>query len=52
MYFLIRVLINAAGLWVAAAVVPGISVTGSNVLLTYLVVAVVLKRDMGRAGYC
>lgn len=41
MYFLIRVLINAAGLWVATQIVRGISVTGTNVLLSLLVVAVI-----------
>jgi putative membrane protein len=40
-YFLIRVLINAAGLWVATQIVRGISVTGTNVLLSLLVVAVI-----------
>jgi putative membrane protein len=41
MYFLIRVLINAAGLWVATQIVRGISFTGSNFVLTLLVVAVI-----------
>lgn len=41
MYFLIRVLINAAALWVATVLVPGISFTGANMLQTLLVVAVI-----------
>lgn len=41
MYFLIRVVINAAGLWVATQIIRGISFTGSNMLLTLLVVAVI-----------
>lgn len=41
MYFVIRVLINAAALWVATQLVRGISFTGSNMLATLLVVAVI-----------
>jgi putative membrane protein len=41
MYFVIRVLINAAGLWVATVLVPGISIAETNRILTYLVVAVI-----------
>lgn len=41
MYFLIRVLINAAGLWVATVLVRGISFTGTNMIVTLLVVAVI-----------
>jgi putative membrane protein len=41
MYFLIRVLINAAGLWVATLIIPGISVTGSNMFVTLLIVAII-----------
>ncbi len=41
MYFIIRVLINAAGLFVATRVVPGISVGGQNYLLTLVLVAVI-----------
>jgi putative membrane protein len=40
-FFLIRVLINAAGLWVATQLVPGISIGGRNYILTLLVVAVI-----------
>lgn len=39
--FLIRLVLNAAGLFVAARLVPGISVSGSNQLVTLLLVAVV-----------
>ena len=41
MYFLIRVLINAVALWVAATLVPGIEVGGQNWIVTLLVVAVI-----------
>ena len=41
MYFLIRVLINAAALWVATVLVRGISVSGTNMIVTLLVVAVI-----------
>jgi putative membrane protein len=41
MSFLIRVLINAAGLWVATVLVRGISFTGPNMIETLLVVAVI-----------
>jgi putative membrane protein len=41
MYFLIRVLVNAAGLFVATKIVPGIDVGGQNYIVTLLVVAVI-----------
>ncbi len=42
MYFLIRVLINAAGLWVATQLLPGkIAISGSNYVVTLLVVALI-----------
>jgi putative membrane protein len=41
MYFLIRVLINAAGLWVATLLVRGISFSGTNMVVTLLVAAVI-----------
>lgn len=41
MYFLIRVLINAVGLWVATQIVRGISFSGTNMLLELLLVAVI-----------
>jgi putative membrane protein len=41
MYFLIRVLINAAALWVATVLVRGISFTGTNMIVSLLVVAII-----------
>lgn len=41
MYFIIRVLINAAALWVATLLVHGIAFTGSNMIVTLLLVAVI-----------
>ncbi len=41
MFFLVRVLINAAALWVATQIVPGIAIGSSNYLVTLLVVAVI-----------
>ena len=41
MTFLIRVLINAAALWVATVLVRGIAVGGTNMLATLVVVAVI-----------
>ncbi len=41
MVFLIRVLVNAAGLFVATKIVPGIDVGGQNYIVTLLVVAVI-----------
>ena len=40
MHLLIRIVINAIGLWVATQLLPGISITG-NYLTTLIVVAVV-----------
>ncbi len=41
MYFLIRLLINAAGLWVATQIVSGISIGSENYLATLFVVALI-----------
>lgn len=41
MYFLIRVVINAVGLWVATQIVRGISFTGSNMIVSLLIIAVI-----------
>lgn len=41
MYFLIRVVINAVGLWVAAQIIQGISFTGPNMILGILIIAVI-----------
>ncbi len=41
MYFLIRLLINAAGLWVATQLVNGISIGSQNYLTTLFVVALI-----------
>ncbi len=41
MSFLIRVVINAAALWVATQIVPGIAIGSENYLATLLVVAVI-----------
>ncbi len=39
--FVLRILFNAVGLFVATKIVPGISVSGSNEVVTYLVVALI-----------
>jgi putative membrane protein len=41
MFFLIRLLINAAGLWVATQIVPGITIGSANYLATLFLVALI-----------
>ncbi len=41
MFFVIRLLINAAGLWVATLIVPGIGIGSENYLTTLFVVALI-----------
>ncbi len=41
MFFLIRLLINAVGLWVATQIVSGISIGSQNYLATLFVVALI-----------
>ena len=41
MFFLIRLLINAAGLWLATQIVPGITIGSANYLATLFLVALI-----------
>jgi putative membrane protein len=41
MPFIIRLLVNAAALWVATQIIPGIAIGGTNYLVTLLVVALI-----------